>query len=288
MGAVAAMTHSILIFANCQGEELQKTGRYMQCMAGRLNFKWIPLHLVTAKDWATKYTPEYFADVITVWEQVETGAVSPNRAALHDRVAKHIPVVKFPPFTATCLWPFAGNDPRLARDPERYPWSDSIAAVLSTELLSDDALFNEYMRITTNRMPDLARRLRLDVVRWKASDALADVKLAEWVEATFRSVNLFHTSGHIAAPAIAYLMKQILGRTKVLSASLGRAAAAEVDVLMRRHAGQDFESVPIHPLVAERLDLRFYDPAATYRWHAHEWTFRQYILRYIKWSDYLI
>jgi hypothetical protein len=45
--------------------------------------------------------------------------------------------------------------------------------------------------------------------------------------------------------------------------------------------------VPIHPLVAERLGLQFYDPDATYRWHAHEWTFRQYILHYIRWADYL-
>jgi hypothetical protein len=26
------MSHSLLIYANCQGEELQKTGQYMQCM----------------------------------------------------------------------------------------------------------------------------------------------------------------------------------------------------------------------------------------------------------------
>ena len=58
--------------------------------------------------------------------------------------------------------------------------------------------------ITTERMPDLDRRLRLDVARWKAADAIADIQLAAWVEKTFRSVNLFHTSGHIAAPAIGF------------------------------------------------------------------------------------
>jgi hypothetical protein len=143
------------------------------------------------------------------------------------------------------------------------------------------------MRLTTERMPDLDRRLRIDSARWAASDAIADIKLAQWVEKTFRSVNLFYTSGHIAAPAIAYLMKQLLGRTTVFPPALARAAAAEVDILLRHHSGQDFESVPIHPLVAERLDLRFYRPDATYRWHAHRWSMRQYLLHYIRWTDYL-
>lgn len=281
------MSHSILIYANCQGEELQKTGRFMQCMAGRLDFKWIPFHLVTEQDWARTYGRDFMADVVTVWEQVETGGLSSNRATLHERIPKNIPVVTFPPFTATCLWPFAGNDPRVARDPERYPWPDSVAAVLSTEDLPDDELFEKYLRVTAERMPDLDRRLRLDIARWKAADAIADVKLTEWVEKTFQSVSLFHTSGHITAPAVGYVMKQLLERTSILTPALARAAIADVDVLLRRHTGQDFECVPIHPSVAERLNLRFYDPDATYRWHGHQWTFRQYILHYIRWADYL-
>nr|WP_294554037.1 hypothetical protein [uncultured Rhodopila sp.] len=57
--------------------------------------------------------------------------------------------------------------------------------------------------------------------------------------------------------------------------------------LLARHCGQDYESIPIHPVVAERLDIRFFDPEATCRWHEHDWTFRQYILHYIRWSDYI-
>jgi hypothetical protein len=281
------MIPSVLIYANCQGEELRETGAYMQCMAGRLNFKWIPFHLITEDDWVTQYGPDFMADVATVWEQVETGGVSPNRAALHARIPPGCPVVKFPPFTATCLWPFAGNDPRIAADPARYPWPDSIAAVLATDALPDDELFEKYLRITAERMPDLNRRLRLDIARWKAADEIADVQVADWVEQNFRRVNLFYTSGHIAAPAIAFLMKQLLAATRILHPRLARMAVDEVDILLRRHTGQDSECLPIHPTVAERLDLRFYDPDATYRWHGHTWTFRQYILHYIRWTDYL-
>ena len=281
------MTRSILIYANCQGEELRKTGRYMQCMTGRIEFKWIPLHLLEAADRSTRYDREFLADVVTLWEQVETGPDSPHRTALYERLPSGCPVVKFPPLSATCLWPFAGNDPRRAADPNRYPWPDSIAAALATQNLPDDELFERYLQITTEKMPDLDRRLRLDIARWQASDAVADIKLAEWVERTFRVTNLFHTSGHITAAAVSYLMKQLLSRSAVLGSSLIGAAISETDLLLRRHTGQDFECVPVHPLVAERLMLRYHDANGTYRWHAHDWTFRQYILHYIRWSDYL-
>jgi hypothetical protein len=228
------------------------------------------------------------AAMASVWEQVETGGLSSNCAAAHERIPKNISIVTFPPFTATCLWPFAGNDPRVAGDPDRYPWPDSIAAVLATDKLSDDELFETYLRVSAERMPDLNRRLCLDVARWKTVDAIADVQLVDRVEKTFRSVNLFYASGHITAPAVAYLMKQLHSRTVTLTPALARTAIREVDILLRWHTGQDFECVPTHPLVTERLNLRFYDPDATYRWHAYEWTFRQYLLHYVRWADYLV
>ena len=40
-------------------------------------------------------------------------------------------------------------------------------------------------------------------------------------------------------------------------------------------------------LVAERLGLTWYDPDQRYRWHGHEWTFRDYLLKYIRWEPYL-
>ena len=125
------------------------------------------------------------------------------------------------------------------------------------------------------------------IVAARQTQHLADVALADWVEETFRSVKLFYTSGHVTATAVAFLMKQILSRCSILSPALARAAIGEVDILLRRHTGQDFECVPIHPMVAGRLNLRFFDPNATYRWHAHDWTFREYILHYIRWADYL-
>jgi hypothetical protein len=281
------MSRCILIYSNCQGEELIRTGSFMPSLVGRIGFKWIPLHLVSQQDWQTSYGPSFMADVEVLWEQVEAGPPSEHRQELHRRLPPGVQILRFPPYNALCLWPFAGNDPRLANDPLRYPWSDSIAASLATQDLSDDALFDRYMEITTARMPDLERRLRMDAQRWQAADALSDIKSATWVEQHFRDMKLFHTAGHLAAAPIAYMLRQLLERTTIVPRGEQTRVRGEIDSLLRLHDGQDFESVPIHPLVAERLKLRFYDPNALYRWHAHEWTFREYILHYARWAPYL-
>ncbi|HVY15873.1 MAG TPA: WcbI family polysaccharide biosynthesis putative acetyltransferase [Rhodopila sp.] len=281
------MGRSILIYANRQGDELKRTGDYMQCLAGVLSFKWLPLHLVSDADWDTLYDGAFFADVETVWEQVEAGEPTPHRERLHARIAGRCPVIRFPPYSGSFLWPFAGDDPRQAIDPNRYPWPDAVAAQLAGSGLSDDALFERYMRTTEERMPDLQQRLAADVARWTALDAIADLRLGAWVEARFRTTSLFHAPLRVTAPAIAHLMKLLLARTPILPSHLTQAAPAEVDLLLRFHAGQDLETVPIHPGVARRLDLTYYDPNATWRWHSHRWTFRQYMLRYIHWAEYI-
>lgn len=284
---MASVSRSILIYSNCQGEELIHTGRFMPSMIGQIGFKWIPLHEVTPEDWSVRYGPDFMADVEVLWEQVESGPASEHRQELHRRLPSNCQVVRFPPYNALCLWPFAGHDPRIAADPKRYPWPDSVAASLAAEDLSDDALFDRYMEVTTQRMPDLERRLRMDVGRWQAVDALSDIQAAPWVEQHFRDMKLFHTAGHLTAAPIAFMLRQLLERTAIVPRQDLTAMRGEIDTLLRLHDGQDFESVPIHPLVAERLQLRFHNPNARYRWHAHEWTFREYILHYARWAPYL-
>ena len=61
----------------------------------------------------------------------------------------------------------------------------------------------------------------------------------------------------------------------------------ETDFMLRDYRGQDTEMVPVHPLVAARLGLAWYEPDRTYRWHGHEWTFREYTLKYIRWEPFL-
>src|ERR1700739_1961470 len=100
----------------------------MPSLIGRVAFKWIPLHMVTPEDWAPRYGPDFMADVEVLWEQVETGVPSAHRQELHRRLPPGCQVLRFPPYNALSLWPFAGNDPRLPTDTTRHPGAACIAA----------------------------------------------------------------------------------------------------------------------------------------------------------------
>lgn len=288
--AICSMTQpSILIYGNCQAEHLAQIGRFLPSLRNLLTFKVIPMHVVIAADWDRRFDERFTADVQVVWEQVETGEPSEHRQELHRRIQPDWQVVKFPPYSMLCLWPFTGNDPRATENgPFHYTWADSIAALVAEEKpVSDDAAFERYMQLSAARMPDLQRRLCTDVGRWRAADNVADIKEADWVLETFRARQIFYTPGHLTALPLGRMMKLLLEQTKLLSKKHIWQAMLEVDLLSRHHAGQDLEVVPIHPAVAETMGLLYFDANARHRWHAHELTFREYIVNYIRWAPFL-
>ena len=279
---------SILIYGNCQGEHIAHVAQYLPGLREKFNIKVIMLHLVTERDWETRFNEAFFDDVQVVWNQVESGEPTAHRRILESRIPPGCQVVTYPPLIVLCLWPFSGADPRQAvRTEVFYPWPDSIAASLAEEDLPDDALFERYMQISSEKMPNLERRLRIDATRGRVADALADIKLWDWVEENFRTRRLFHTSSHLSGIPVGHLLKALLDRTEGLNAADRLRARLETDFLLRHYRGQDVEMVPIHPLVAEGLGLTWYDPDQRHRWHGHEWTYREYILKYIRWEPFL-
>lgn len=283
---------SILIYGNCQGEHMTHVARRLTDVHEKFDIKVIPPHLVTERDWETRYTESFFTGVRVVWNQTESGEPNMHRRMLESRLPPGCQTVSFPPLILLCLWPFSGSDPRLANSADYvYPWPDSIAASLAPWVTGedppDDVLFAEYMRLTTEKMPDLERRLRLDATRARAVDDLADIKMWDWIEENFRTRKLFHTSSHLTALPFAYLVTRLLGLTGDLTPLQIVRAQQEAAFLMRGNHGQIIETVPVHPLIAERMGLTWHDPHGRHRWHSHDWTYREYILKYIRWEPFL-
>ena len=128
---VAPMSRSILIYANCQGEELSITGRYMPGLTGRIGFKWIPLHKVTDEDWDTRYAADFMSDVVAVWEQVEGGDMTQHRQELHARLPSGVQIGALS--TAQRIVPVAVRRQRPAHRSRSatLSWPDSVAAMLA-------------------------------------------------------------------------------------------------------------------------------------------------------------
>lgn len=279
---------SILVYGNCQGEHLASIARHAPSIHTQFDIKVIAFHLLTEADWNTRFTADFFDGVEIVWNQVESGEPTEHRQIFNSRLPPGCQVVSFPPLIMLCLWPFSGSDPRLATAGEDvYPWADSVAASLAGEDLPDEALFERYMKLSGEKMPDLTRRLRIDAMRGKAVDAISDVQMWDWIEANFREQRLFYTSSHLTSLPFRELLFQLLARTTGMNAEMIARARQEIDFMLRAHRGQDVEMVPVHPLVADRLGLTWYDPDELHRWHGHMWTFPEYMTKYIRYEPYL-
>jgi len=283
---------SLLIYGNCQGEHLSHIARHLPDIRDKFAIKIIPPHLVTRADWDTRFNEAFFADVRVLWNQVETGEPNENRRLLQERLPKDCRIVNFPPVILLCLWPFSGSDPRQVTAGDYvYPWPDSIGASLDPavtgEDLPDDALYDLYMRLTVEKMPDLERRLRLDATRARAAEALSDIRIWDWIEENFRTTKLSHTSTHLTAAPFAYLMHRLLALTDGLTPAEIARAQRDSAFLARGSQGQDVEVVPIHPTIAERMGLTWYDPNGRHKWRSHFWTHREYILKYIRWEPFM-
>ena len=98
---------------------------------------------------------------------------------------------------------------------------------------------------------------------------------------------LFHTVSHLTALPFGYLVPRLLALTGDLSPAQIARAQQEAAFLMRGNHGQDIEAVPVHPLIAERMGLTWHDAAARHPWHSHAWSYREYILKYIRWEPFL-
>ena len=289
---MSAPKPSILIYGNCQGEHLAHFTRHLTDVREKFGVKLIPPHLVTRQDWESRYDEAFFADVRVLWNQTETGEPTENRRMLEARLPPGVQVVNFPPVILLCLWPFSGSDPRVATAGDYvYPWPDSIAASLSPDVTGedppDDELYARYMGLSTEKMPDLERRLRLDGTRARAVEALSDIKIWDWVEENFRTKQLFHTSTHLAAAPFGYLLHRLIALTEGFTPVEIMRAQREIAFLIRGNHGQDVEIVPVHPLIAERMGLTWYDPAAKHKWRSYYWTHREYILKYIRWEPFI-
>ena len=279
----------ILIYSNCQGIDMIRLLRSSAAVRARYDVRLVQFHLID--EGSDRLTPEVFENVDIVWEQM--GSDFPqHREQMHALRPSDAKTITFPSLNMLSLWPFTGMDHRVERDPlypaGRYPWPDYVAAELDPrgDRVSDEALFQRYMQASAAKMPDLDRRLAMDVARWRERDATCDVKAADHLLENFKTHQLFYTFARPTPYAIRSVFDQLLEQT-VEDAGMLTRVRAEMDQLLKFYVGYDMEECPIHPLVANHFQLGWYDPQGLYRHHSNAFTYRDYIIHYMRWAPHL-
>ena len=197
---------------------------------------------------------------------------------------------QFPTGSLYALWPFIGRDKRRVPEPPfypqgRYPEPDAVAASLARSELDDDALFDLYMTVTETVPLDLNAMLAADLDRLRAEDR--DVALAPFVEARLRDTMLFAAPNERCAAVVKEIVRQLLATPSLAEIAAPEAAMAELERLTlgwRAHA----RAVPVHPRVARHFGLTWWSPDQLYRLGHNSFSFRDYTIRYLRWSPWLV
>ncbi len=279
-----------LIYANCQAAAIAALLPRIGRLSDSVDIKYVFIHSLEerGKGWDT-YPASYMDGVTVVWEQVSE-AFPAVRAEFHRRLPETARRIRFPAFTAGMIWPFAAPDPRPSKH-RPYLYGDSVAARLGLSLagrrLTDDQIFSEYMALSYKRMPDLDRSLELELAAWQRRDLDSDISVSAYLIENYRKTQLFYERGRITQYPVRYLIDRLLQESLDANAVNVTSVLEDAARLLKYHQGSDNISQPIHPFVADKLKLEWFDPEAVYRWFMHDWTFRDWIVRCVRLAPYV-
>jgi hypothetical protein len=283
-GGKTEQARTVVVYGNCQAPFLAQMLASLDDLNDDYRFVFASNHVFPGESIARPIPDAWLRNVALVLMQHEEWDGNPALLALKARLPVTCPVFRYPSFFALCFWPFECPEPRGLPEPDypwgRYPLGDIIGLQIAKTGLTDELAVAAYLDLSMQKMPNMQARLQRDIDRIHQYDAQCDVKLADYVESTFRNEYLFWTSGHVSETAVAELARRVA--TAVRPILGGSAERMEICLTAAMgFGGMGENQTPIHPMVAEALGLNFWQPDMTYRCYSQHWTFFEYIQRYI-------
>jgi hypothetical protein len=205
---------------------------------------------------------------------------------LRDKLPENVPVIRFPPLDFNLMWPLNFVDPRNIPELPQYPfgqfpYGDRVVVELLRRGLAGEALWTAYLEESPKRIPDLDRLQQMERHRLVERDKRANVQFADLVMDTFAAQPLFwtinHPTGWLLGRALARLMQRIWEILRLPGDPIPASIAGF----------QSFEPfgdqhTPIHPTVARRLALSWWEPTRRYQHlDGSLLSYEEYMLRYI-------
>lgn len=283
-GGRTSRARTVVVYGNCQAPYLAQMLAALDDLNDDYRFVFVANHVFPGESVARPLPQSYLNDVALVLWQHEEGDGNPAAAALRAQLPPGCPVITYPSFLMTCMWPFECPDtrgvPDLAFPYTRYPLGDMLALQVAQSGLTGPLAVAAYMDLSMRKMPNLAVRLKRDLTRMRQHDTRCDVALSDYVEANFRREHLFWTNGHVSREGVCELARRVAAAARHV---LGGSAERAHECLARVNGfqGMGGHQHPIHPVVAAALELEFYDLDRTWLWYDQQWTYFEYMERYI-------
>lgn len=258
----------LLIFGNCQGSLLAEALRNHSGFARHFTIKHhymeLPpnLHEQGRRDLAE--SDMLLIQDIREWDQY------PLRAD----VPANLPTLRYPCVRFASPWPFDafnGPDDRMARNRDypnlEFTYFDGLLGRLRKEIPDQEQRFQAYRSLDIERVIDVNRLHRFEQARLEEMDRRFEGGIGAYILDRYKTKQVLYTTAHPNGQILKTLVQTI---AKELGVSLRFWLPGSLNSLRRLQ-------IPIHPLIAARLGIKWADAD------------RKYLVKgeWIRWEDYV-
>ncbi|CCO22557.1 WcbI family polysaccharide biosynthesis putative acetyltransferase [Maridesulfovibrio hydrothermalis] len=251
-----------ILHANCQGEPVEELLK--------LNTDFSEMYEVHR---FTNYIKEPIPENIIadcdlfLYHHLDTNWEELSSAHICSKLKKTARAIPFPSMLFLHYWPLWSRKPG-------FDYPDTFLESLLERDLSESQILHLFMKTKLTNIYDFKSILEDSEKIERHKEAVSIVKYVDMILTSFRQKRLFNTINHPRKDLLVHIANTILSE-------LGLAHLAEQSVEDFPPTFTDFEQ-PIHPQVAEYLELEFGGPEERYHVYGAKLTFEEYAMRYIK------
>jgi hypothetical protein len=282
----------LLIFSNCQCTGMAKALARSKVFSDMYEAKWLFTNdlEIAGRGWDT-YPADYMEGVEIVWEQI-IDFVTDVRQEFNRRLPQGIRRIRFPTVLSKALWPHDVGEPRRPGQAWYLGHSDRLAIAVrgmsAGQRVSDAEILKLYADLEQKKLNSILRLLEIDRDMASNRDEKSDVKIGDFIADQFHEKSLF--SNGIRPTIVLYreILQRLVSYTFADTPGLAERILADIDPLLDGFTVVDDEEVPISPLVAERLSLKWFQPDRLYRWRCHRWTRDEWLINVVRLHSYVM
>jgi hypothetical protein len=199
---------------------------------------------------------------------------------LRDAIRSQTDTVKVPLVRFASLWPFDGwNGPTdreaYAREAPNlaFPYLDGLLGRLRKEVPDREARFQAYRSLAIPRLVNYRRLHELEERRLAAMDRQFNIAIGAYILETFRHRRILHTTVRPNWQVFGLLLQCV---ADLVGANVRIKLPQSIDDSLRN------PQVPVHPMVARELGVKWAGGRTRYIDHGREVTWETYIRGYIE------
>ncbi len=273
----------MFLYGNCQAEFIRDMLRADPLASSLFRFVYVCSYSNEREPFPSS---QDFSDCAILCEQVDSKEF-PHRSLLPSDCKR----LSFPSLDSVLLWPLTCVNPYNVPEFPQFPYGRFLRGdrIILREIDRDMAagqVLSYYLNGWNDYKINLKRVAELERVRLSKREAGCDVVVADLVLQKLGTEQLFWNTAHPKRPLLAALMERLIDACSRYEPLLQNIDAWH---LIEQHPeiGKELSefAVPVHPQIANELELEWYDPKATYQQlGGYTYSYDQYFDELIRYS----